>query len=169
MRRLRVRCLLRLVLAASSLTFAAPAAAADPEVHVFTAGNAPPGERRPLLIFLHGLGGSGAEALANPTLRALAEEGRMVVVAPDGTLDRQGRRFWNAGPACCNFDGKAVNDVARLEALIAHWLERPEIRSRARLRRRVLKRRIHGPPSRLFHGRSAGGGGQHRRRGAWAG
>jgi polyhydroxybutyrate depolymerase len=122
-----LRCLLRLVLAASSLTFAAPAVAADPEVHVFTAGNAPPGERRPLLIFLHGLGGSGAEALANPTLRALAEEGRMVVVAPDGTLDRQGRRFWNAGPACCNFDGKAVNDVARLEALIAHWLERPEI------------------------------------------
>jgi polyhydroxybutyrate depolymerase len=101
--------------------------AADPEVHVFTAGNLPPGGRRPLLVFLHGLGGSGAEAIANPALRAVAEHGGMVLVAPDGTLDRQGRRFWNAGPACCNFDGKAVNDVARLESLINHWLERPEI------------------------------------------
>jgi polyhydroxybutyrate depolymerase len=126
MRRLPVRLGFHLGLAASLLTIAAPAAA-DPEVHVFTAGNAPPGERRPLLVFLHGLGGSGAELLADPALRALAEQGRMVVVAPDGTRDGQGRRFWNAGPACCNFDGKAVNDVARLEALINHWLERPEI------------------------------------------
>jgi polyhydroxybutyrate depolymerase len=102
-------------------------AAADPEVHVLPVADRAPGERRPLLLYLHGLGGSGAEALANPELRGLAERGRMVLVAPDGNLDRQGRRFWNAGPACCNFDGKAVNDVARLEALIAHWLQRPEI------------------------------------------
>ncbi|HEY6476159.1 MAG TPA: PHB depolymerase family esterase [Polyangia bacterium] len=126
MRRLLLR-LVFLVSAPGLLTIAAAARAADPQVHVFTAGNQPAGERRPLLIFLHGLGGSGAEALDNPALRALAEQGRMVMVAPDGTLDHQGRRFWNAGPACCNFDGKAVNDVARLEALIAHWLERPEI------------------------------------------
>jgi polyhydroxybutyrate depolymerase len=109
------------------LAGAAPALAADPEVHVFTAGNLPPGGRRPLLIFLHGLGGSGSEAVANPALRGIAERGGMVLVAPDGARDQQGRRFWNAGPACCNFDGKAVNDVARLEALINHWLERPEI------------------------------------------
>ncbi|HEY4394247.1 MAG TPA: PHB depolymerase family esterase [Polyangia bacterium] len=114
-------------LAGGLLAAAAPVPGADPEVHVFTAGNSPPGGRRPLLVFLHGLGGSGAEALANPALRALAERGGMVLLAPDGALDQQGRRFWNAGPACCNFDGKAVNDVARLEALIAHWLERPEI------------------------------------------
>jgi polyhydroxybutyrate depolymerase len=116
-------------LAGCLLMLSAPAVAlaADPEVHVFTAGTPPPGERRPLLVFLHGLGGSGAEAVANPSLRAVAEQGRMVMVAPDGALDREGRRFWNAGPACCNLDGKAVNDVARLEALIAHWLERPEI------------------------------------------
>jgi polyhydroxybutyrate depolymerase len=109
------------------LTLAAPAWAADPEVHVLPVADRAPGERRPLLIFLHGLGGSGAEALANPELRALAERGRMFLVAPDGFLDREGRHFWNAGPACCNLDGKAVNDVARLEALIFHWRERPEI------------------------------------------
>lgn len=109
------------------LTVAPAAAAADPEVHVLGVADRAPGERRPLLVYLHGLGGSGAEAIANPALRALAERGRMVLVAPDGNVDREGRRFWNAGGACCNLDGKAVNDVARLEALIAHWLERPEI------------------------------------------
>jgi polyhydroxybutyrate depolymerase len=109
------------------LALARPAAADDPEVHVLGVAGRLPGERRPLLVYLHGLGGSGAEALANPALRALAERGRMVLVAPDGNVDREGRRFWNAGGACCNLDGKAVNDVARLEALIDHWSQRPEI------------------------------------------
>ena len=102
-------------------------AAADPEVHVLPVADRAPGERLPLLLYLHGLGGSGTEALASPDLRALAQRHRMVLVAPDGNLDREGRRFWNAGGACCNFDGKAVNDVARLEALIYHWTQRPEI------------------------------------------
>jgi polyhydroxybutyrate depolymerase len=103
------------------------AAAADPGVHVLPVRDLAAGERRPLLVFLHGLGSSGAEALANPTIRELAERGRMVLVAPDGTFDREGRRFWNAGPACCNFDDRAVNDVARLQELISRWLEHPEI------------------------------------------
>jgi polyhydroxybutyrate depolymerase len=110
-----------------SLAVCARAAAADLEVHVLAVTDRAPGERVPLLLYLHGLGGSGAEALANPELRALAQRGRMVLVAPDGNLDREGRRFWNAGPACCNFDDKAVNDVARLEALIFHWTQRPEV------------------------------------------
>ena len=110
-----------------SLAVCAQAAAADPEVHVLPVADRAPGERLPLLLYLHGLGGSGSEALTNPELRALAERHRMVLVAPDGNLDREGRRFWNAGGACCNFDGKAVNDVARLEALLYHWTQRPEI------------------------------------------
>jgi len=116
-----------LVTASLAVLLFAPAARADPEVHVLPPADQAHGERHPLLIYLHGLGGSGAEALANPEIRALAARGRMFLVAPDGNLDREGRRFWNAGGACCNFDGKAVNDVARLEALIDHWVERPEI------------------------------------------
>jgi polyhydroxybutyrate depolymerase len=100
---------------------------ADPAVHVLSVADRAPGERRPLLVFLHGLGGSGAEALTDPGIRGLAERNRMVLVAPDGNLDHSGRRFWNAGRACCNFDGKAIDDVARLETLIDHWRERPEI------------------------------------------
>ena len=110
-----------------SLAVSAQAAAADPEVHVLPVADRAPGERLPLLLYLHGLGGSGNEALTNPELRALAGRHRMVLIAPDGNFDREGRRFWNAGGACCNFDGKAVNDVARLEALLFHWTQRPEI------------------------------------------
>jgi polyhydroxybutyrate depolymerase len=100
---------------------------ADPAVHVLPVADRGPTERRPLLIYLHGLGGSGAQALADPAVRGLAERGRMFLVAPDGNIDHSGRRFWNAGRACCNLDGKAVDDVARLEALIDHWRDRPEI------------------------------------------
>jgi polyhydroxybutyrate depolymerase len=113
---------------AMSLTVAAPARAEpDPSVHVLAVADRAPGERRPLLVYLHGLGGSGTEALADPGVRGLADRGRMVLVAPDGSLDRAGRRFWNAGRACCNLDGKAVDDLARLETLIDHWRQRPEI------------------------------------------
>jgi polyhydroxybutyrate depolymerase len=110
-----------------SALWCAPARAQEPAVSVLPVANRARGERRPLLVFLHGLGGSGAEALADSGIRGLAERGRMVLVAPDGNLDREGRRFWNAGPACCNFDGKVVDDLARLETLIDGWRQRPEI------------------------------------------
>ena len=121
------RTMTRGIIILSCLAVCAQAAAADPEVHVLPVADRAPNERLPLLLYLHGLGGSGSEALANPEIRALAQRHRMVLVAPDGNLDREGRRFWNAGGACCNFDGKAVNDVARLEALLFHWTQRPEI------------------------------------------
>ena len=88
----------RWTLAAGLLTLSAPAWGADPEVHVLPVADRAPGERRPLLIFLHGLGGSGAEALANPELRALAERGRMYLVAPDGFVDRQGATSGTPAP-----------------------------------------------------------------------
>ena len=122
-----LRTMTRRIIILLSLVVCAQAAAADPEVHVLPVADRAPNERLPLLLYLHGLGGSGSEALASPEIRALAQRHRMVLVAPDGNLDREGRRFWNAGGACCNFDGKAVNDVARLEALLFHWTQRPDI------------------------------------------
>ena len=115
------------VLVAAALIVVAGVAAAQPAVHVLPVSDRKPGERRPLLVFLHGLGGSGAEALADPGVRRLAAAARMVLVAPDGSADRAGQRFWNAGGACCNFDGRAVDDLGRLEKLIDDWRQRPEI------------------------------------------
>lgn len=98
-----------------------------PPARVVTPEKVGSGERRPLVIYLHGLGGSGSDALESPPLRALAERHRMFVVAPDGDRDRQGRRFWNAGSACCNFDRSKVDDVARLTELVDRWRRKPEI------------------------------------------
>jgi polyhydroxybutyrate depolymerase len=75
-------------------------------------------ELRPLLVFLHGLGASGKGAFDVLGLRALGEKERIFVIAPDGRVDSKGRRFWNAHPACCDFDQTGAADVERLKGLI---------------------------------------------------
>jgi polyhydroxybutyrate depolymerase len=78
-----------------------------------------PGERRPLLVYLHGLGGSGRRGFGRLRLADFGRSERVFVVAPDGAKDSVGRRFWNAHPACCDFDGSGRDDVARLGSVIA--------------------------------------------------
>jgi polyhydroxybutyrate depolymerase len=109
---------------ASTTTSSPPSSSSDlPPLPAETFEPAPlaPGERRPLLIFLHGLGGSGAQLFQFAQLADLGRARRLFVVAPDGTRDRAGRRFWNAGAACCDFDGLPVDDDGRLAALIDWW------------------------------------------------
>ncbi len=73
----------------------------------------------PLLILLHGYTGSGDENVAYFGLAAAAEQHGFVYAAPDGTIDGDGNRFWNATDACCNFDRGDVDDVAYLSSVIA--------------------------------------------------
>jgi polyhydroxybutyrate depolymerase len=72
------------------------------------------------VLVLHGLGGSGTELSQALGLEAFAREKQFVFAAPDGTLDAQGRRFWNANEVCCNFSHAEVDDVRRLMALVDH-------------------------------------------------
>lgn len=66
----------------------------------------------PLVVALHGYGApDGMDAARSFGLDALADEAGFVLVAPDGTPDSRGRRFWNATDACCDFDGAAPDDV----------------------------------------------------------
>ncbi len=76
------------------------------------------GERAPLLILLHGLGSSGQELAAGSDWPTFAEAHGIAWVAPNGPVDKRGRRFWAAGPECCNFDQLPVDHVAALSALI---------------------------------------------------
>jgi len=79
------------------------------------------------LIFLHGLGASGKTAFEVLHLGAFGARERVFVVAPDDSGDRQKRQLWNAGAACCNFDHREVDGVARLGQLIEAWRARPDV------------------------------------------
>ena len=76
-------------------------------------------EARPLVLALHGYGDTASSFIAALGYADLAAREKLVLVAPDGSLDREGRRYWNATSACCNFFGGSVDDVAYLKRLIA--------------------------------------------------
>ena len=76
------------------------------------------GTAQGLLLALHGYGDDGASFVQALGLPALARRKGLVLVAPDGTLDPRGHRFWNATDACCDFFDHPVDDVAYLRGLL---------------------------------------------------
>lgn len=72
----------------------------------------------PLLVFLHGLGGSGVELSQGLHLEEYSEQLGFAYLAPDGSLDGAGRRFWNASESCCNFERRQVDHIALLRGWI---------------------------------------------------
>ena len=72
-----------------------------------------------LVVVLHGYTGEAAGAVNFFGLRALAEQRGFVIAAPQGTVDSEGRTFWNASRACCNFQGSTVDDSGYLSRVIA--------------------------------------------------
>ena len=72
----------------------------------------------PLLIYLHGYGGTGEQGDEYFGLGTRAVHDGFVYAAPDGTPDSEGNRFWNATEACCDFDSRGVDDVAYLTEVI---------------------------------------------------
>ena len=72
----------------------------------------------PAVILLHGFGASGEAQDTYLGLSRTARREGFYVVLPDGTAGADGRRFWNATPACCDFGGVGVDDVAYITGLI---------------------------------------------------
>ncbi len=74
----------------------------------------------PLIVLLHGYSFTGARFDAYMKISALADAYGFILVAPDGTPSSGERnpRFWNASTACCNFEGKEVDDSAYIAGLI---------------------------------------------------
>jgi polyhydroxybutyrate depolymerase len=75
-------------------------------------GTARPGA--PLVVVLHGAGGSGADVHASLGWDGLADRAGLVVAYPDG-LDHT----WNAGACCGSARDRRVDDVGFLDALVA--------------------------------------------------
>ncbi len=80
--------------------------------------NAAPRQQRPLIVFLHGLGGSGRAAFEELELAAFGERHQSFVIAPTGARDRFGRAFYNAHPACCDFEGQGIDHTAAIAELL---------------------------------------------------
>ncbi len=78
----------------------------------------PSGAAPALVMALHGYTGDAAGVMDFLGLRPLADQRGFLVVAPQGTTDREGHTFWNASRACCNFDGSAVDDSDYLSHVI---------------------------------------------------
>jgi len=76
------------------------------------------GHKTPLIIVLHGYGANGAVQAEYLRLTQLVDSAGFLLLAPDGTLDATGNRFWNATDACCDFGGINVDDVAYIHGLI---------------------------------------------------
>jgi polyhydroxybutyrate depolymerase len=76
--------------------------------------------RYPLLIVLHGFGATGAIESLYLGFTQGVDAGQYVLITPDGTLNTNSDRFWNATPACCAFDDtdRSVDDVAYIRALV---------------------------------------------------
>ena len=80
----------------------------------------------PLLFLLHGFTASGLVQDLYLGIEAPARERGMLYLRPDGTVNPDGSRFWNATDACCDFFGSGVDDSGYLRGLIdevsAHYL-----------------------------------------------
>lgn len=72
----------------------------------------------PLLLVLHGYGVGGLAQAIYFGVLPLVEEKQIIVAAPDGLLDKNGKRYWNAVDTCCDFDKRGNDDVKYLTGLV---------------------------------------------------
>ncbi|WP_169337939.1 alpha/beta hydrolase family esterase [Propionicicella superfundia] len=77
-----------------------------------------------LIVALHGYGAQADSMLGFFALQAVADREGFLVATPQGTRDRNGKPFWNASNACCNFGGSSVDDSTYLATVIDAVLER---------------------------------------------
>jgi polyhydroxybutyrate depolymerase len=79
---------------------------------------------------LHGFGDDGTNFASSSGWADFAAREGLAWLSPDGARDSSGRRFWNAGPGCCNFEAVAVDHVgalrSALEAALATGAVDPE-------------------------------------------
>lgn len=77
-----------------------------------------PNERLPVVVVLHGGGGSADNAERMTGFTRLVERERLLVVYPDGTSRRGPLRTWNAGHCCAYALEENVDDVGFLVAML---------------------------------------------------
>jgi polyhydroxybutyrate depolymerase len=77
-----------------------------------------PMEPMPLVFALHGYGNDGQGVENYWNWLPEAEVRGFLYCYPDGSINSNGDRFWNASDACCNLDQAPVDDVSYLRGLV---------------------------------------------------
>lgn len=80
-----------------------------------------PNRRYPLLVVLHGFGANGRIQSIYMGFDQRVDDFQFILVAPDGTENATGQRFWNATDACCarTEENRAnIDDVGYISGLI---------------------------------------------------
>ena len=82
-------------------------------------------------------------------LSGLADEYGFISVAPDGTPSaaENNPRFWNASAACCNWEGKELDDSAYIMGIIDAVKAKYSIDERRVYITGPLERGLHGAPA----------------------
>ena len=103
-------------------------AAAGPDTETMQVGSRPvtlrvptgykQGTPAPLIVLLHGYTSSGRGQESYLKIAPEADKRGVLYATPDGTIDAQHNRFWNATDACCNLYGATVDDSAYLTDLV---------------------------------------------------
>ena len=75
-------------------------------------------DKWPLIISLHGFGGSSRIQDFYVRLNKFQNKFGFVFVSPNGLKNSEGKGFWNASNFCCDFENKKVDDVAYIKSII---------------------------------------------------
>lgn len=78
----------------------------------------------PLVILLHGYTASGFIQDQYFGISDVLEDYDFIFLRPDGTMNANGQRFWNATSACCDFANSGVDDEGYLVGLIDEAIEK---------------------------------------------
>ena len=111
-----------------ALSFALAARSASPAWTSVDAGRGPvpvqvpdapaPPAGYPLIVLLHGFGVTGVFEELYLQMSVPVSASGFLYALPDGTLNPNGERFWNATDACCDTFGSGVDDVGYLLDLL---------------------------------------------------
>jgi polyhydroxybutyrate depolymerase len=78
----------------------------------------------PLVVILHCYGCPPSYLPQHLGVDAAAKRYGFVVAVPAGLSDSRGQPFWNATPACCDFDGKKPDDAGYVMRVIDELVQR---------------------------------------------
>jgi len=77
-----------------------------------------PQKKYPLVVSLHGFGGSASIQNTLFDLRPFTTKMQFILIIPDGLKGAGGLRFWNATDFCCNYSNQEVDDVEYISDVI---------------------------------------------------